>query len=86
MTKARIEELATKCLNEKVEKAQEAMGRMTNLAQIWAECKQRGFDEGAKALKNTIFLYLMIIPQASELDVIYMLADKLGINIEDLKK
>lgn len=78
MDKKQIDALLKTMLDEKVNEAQQAMGRMKNLEKAWKELILAGFKEGAEAMRNTIFLYLLTKPEATELEVVEMLAQKVN--------
>ena len=82
MEKKDIEAVAKQMLEERVTAASNAMDRMNQIKEIYIDMIKKGFHKGANAMRDMIYLFLIQKPDATELEVITMLAERCGIKLK----
>lgn len=77
-----IEALAKQMLEERVTVASNAMDSMNQIKEIYIDMIRKGFHKGANAMRDMIYMFLIQKPDATELEVITMLAERCGIKLK----
>ena len=77
-----IEALAKQMVEERVTAASNAMDRMNQIKEIYVDMIKKGFHKGANAMRDMIYMFLIQKPDATELEVITMLAERCGIKLK----
>ena len=75
---AKIDRLAVEVVNERFVEAKEAMAKMNNLRKIFAELGMAGFEKGAEAFKNQVYMMLMENSKMTELEIILSIKNELN--------
>ena len=82
MEKKDIEAVAKQMLEERITAASNAMDRMNQIKEIYIDMMKKGFHKGANAMRDIIYMFLIQKPDATELEVITMLAERCGIKLK----
>lgn len=77
-----IEAVAKQMLKERVTAASNAMDRMNQIKEIYIDMIKKGFHKGANAMRDMIYMFLIQKPDATELEVITMLAEHCSIKLK----
>ena len=77
-----IEAVAKQMLEERITAASNAMDRMNQIKEIYIDMRKKGFHKGANAMRDIIYMFLIQKPDATELEVITMLAERCGIKLK----
>lgn len=77
-----IEAVAKQMLEERVTAASNAMDSMNQIKDIYIGMIKKGFHKGANAMRDMIYMFLIQKPDATELEVITMLAERCGIKLK----
>ena len=86
MEKKEVEAVAKQMIEERVKAASNAMDSMKQLKEAYVDLRKKGFHEGANAMRDMVYMFLIQKPNATELDVILMLAEKCGIDVDSKKQ
>ena len=86
MERKDIEAVAKQMIEERVTAASNAMDRMNQIKEIYVDMIKKGFHKGANAMRDMIYMFLIQKPDATELEVITMLAEHCGIDIDPKKQ
>lgn len=81
-----IEAVAKQMLEERITAASNAMDRMNQIKEIYIDMIKKGFHKGANAIRDLIYMFLIQKPDATELEVITMLAERCGVDIDPKKQ
>ena len=84
MNKKDADHMLREIIAAKQSRAMAALRQMPNLKRAWSELVHAGFKDGAEAMRSAIIFYLMTEPEATESEVVRMLADKVNYNINQL--
>ena len=82
MGKKDIEAVAKQMLEERVTAASNAMDRMNQIKEIYVDMIKKGFHKGANAMRDMIYMFLIQKPDATELEIITMLAERCGVKLK----
>ena len=82
MEKKDIEAVAKQMLEERVTAASNAMDRMNQIKEIYVDMIKKGFHKGANAMRDMIYMFLIQKPDATELEIITMLAERCGVKLK----
>lgn len=77
-----IEAVAKQMLEERITAASNAMDRMNQIKEIYIDMMKKGFHKGANAMRDIIYMFIIQKPDATELEVITMLAERCGIKLK----
>ena len=77
-----IEAVAKQMIDERVAAASNAMDSMNQIKEIYIDMMKKGFHKGANAMRDIIYMFLIQKPDATELEVITMLAERCGIKLK----
>lgn len=77
-----IEAVAKQMLEERVTAASNAMDSMNQIKEIYIDMIKKGFHKGANAMRDMIYMFLIQKPDATELEVITMLAKRCGVKLK----
>lgn len=77
-----IEAVAKQMLEERVTVASNAMDSMNQIKEIYIDMIKKGFHKGANAMRDMIYMFLIQKPDATELELITMLAERCGIKLK----
>lgn len=77
-----IEAVAKQMIEERVTAASNTMDRMNQIKEIYVDMIKKGFHKGANAMRDMIYMFLIQKPDAAELEVITMLAERCGIKLK----
>ena len=77
-----IEAVAKQMIDERVAAASNAMDSMNQIKDIYIDMIKKGFHKGANDMRDLIYLFLIQKPDATELEVITMLAERCGIKLK----
>ena len=77
-----IEAVAKQMIEESVTAASNAMDSLHHLNEIYIDMLRKGFHKGANAIRDMIYMFLIQKPDATELEVITMLAERCGIKLK----
>ena len=77
-----IEAVAKQMIEERVTSASNAMDSMNQIKEIYVDMIKKGFHEGANAMRDMIYMFLIQKPDATELEVITMLAERCNIKLK----
>ena len=77
-----IETVAKQMLEERITAASNAMDRMNQIKEIYIDMMKKGFHKGANAMRDIIYMFIIQKPDATELEVITMLAERCGIKLK----
>jgi len=79
MTQEEVDKICKQMVEQRVEKASDRMSEMEGLKDAYIELRKKGFHEGANAMRNTVLLFLIQNPDATEHDVVLELAKMVGL-------
>lgn len=82
MERKDIEAVAKQMIEERVTAASNAMDSMNQIKEIYIDMIRKGFHKGANAMRDMIYMFLIQKPDATELEVITMLAEHCGIKLK----
>ena len=82
MERKDIEALAKQMIEERVTAASNAMDSMNQIKDIYIDMIRKGFHKGANAMRDMIYMFLIQKPDATELEVITMLAERCGVKLK----
>ena len=77
-----IEAVAKQMLEERIKAASNAMDRMNQIKEIYIDMMKKGFHKGANAMRDIIYMFIIQKPDATELEVITMLAERCGVKLK----
>lgn len=77
-----IEAVAKQMIEDRVTAASNAMDSMNQIKEIYIDMIKKGFHKGANAMLDMIYMFLIQKPDATELEVITMLAERCGIKLK----
>ena len=77
-----IEAVAKQMLEERITAASNAMDRMNQIKEIYIDMMKKGFHKGANAMRDIIYMFIIQKPDATELEVITMLAERCGVKLK----
>ena len=77
-----IEAIAKQMLEERVTTASNAMDSMNQIKEIYIDMIKKGFHKGANAMRDMIYMFLIQKPDATELEIITMLAERCGVKLK----
>lgn len=77
-----IEAVAKQMIEERVAAASNAMDSMNHIKEIYVDMIKKGFHKGANAMLDMIYMFLIQKPDATELEVITMLAERCGVKLK----
>ena len=77
-----IEAVAKQMVEERVTAASNAMDRMNQIKEIYVDMIKKGFHKGANAMRDMIYIFLIQKPDATEMEVITMLAERCNIKLK----
>ena len=77
-----IEAVAKQMIEERITAASNAMDRMNQIKDIYIDMIKKGFHRGANAMRDMIYMFLIQKPDATELEVITMLAERCDIKLK----
>lgn len=81
-----IEAVAKQMIEERVTAASNTMDSMNQIKEIYIDMIKKGFHKGANAIRDLIYMFLIQKPDATELEVITMLAERCGVDIDPKKQ
>ena len=82
MENKNIEAVAKQMIEERVTAASNAMDSMNQIKAIYVDMIKKGFRKGANAMRDMIYMFLIQKPDATELEVITMLAERCDIKLK----
>lgn len=77
-----IEAVAKQMIEERVTAASNTMDSMNQIKEIYIDMIKKGFHKGANAIRDLIYMFLIQKPDATELEVITMLAERCGVKLK----
>ena len=86
MKQEEVESIAKQIIEERFKAASHSMQRMHQLKKLYASLRNMGHHEAANAMRDTVFWFLAEKPDATELEVVLMLAETCGIDVDSKKQ
>lgn len=83
MKQEEVDDILKTMISERLEAAAKSMSSFKVLERAWKDMMLSGFVKQAKVFKNTIYTYLLAHPDATEKEIITMLANLVGYNLEN---
>lgn len=79
MGQTEVEAMAKELIAKRVEEASKAMERLPRIREAYVDLRKKGFHNGANAMRDMVYLFLIQKPDATEQEVVEMIMESCNI-------